>query len=169
MKHGVRWPHLLASGGGVFVVVYIVLRLLTTRGHAMPHNGWIAVVVLLILAALMVAAGWPIRTYLLGRAVVIPDPQRARRTVVAAQASALAGAALIGWYLAQAAVHVRTLDLPRSKDGFILCLVLAASAAALMVAGLVVQHWCRIDHKSDDDDDPSRRGGGGAEGAAATH
>lgn len=162
MKHGVNWKHVTGTAIGVFTVVYVVLRLITSRGAGAPRNTWIGVAVLLVIAGLVLAAGWPIRRYLKGHVEVIPDPHRARRTVVAAQASALAGGAMTGWYLAQAAIHARSLDLTRSRDAFILALVLAASAVGMAIAGLIVQGWCTIDDS--DDDKPSGSGAAGQTG-----
>lgn len=151
-----RIRHIVIVAALVFTLAYAALRLITAHGGAMPTNGWIAAVVLVVLAALVLAAGWPVRAYLKGQAVVIPDPQRARRALVAAQACALAGGAMAGWYLAQAGIHARSLDMQRSSSAFVLCLALTCFAAGLSAAGLVVQAWCRIDDHHDDDPDAER-------------
>src|SRR5699024_8884048 len=111
-----------------------------------------------IMIAMVLSGGWSIREYLHGRSMKVPTPQRARRTLVAGQACALAGAVAVGWYAAHAAVFARHLDIPSSRGNFWLSVLLVAGAVGLAAAGLVAQAWCRIPH--DHDDDEHRHGGG---------
>ncbi len=163
-QDGVTWRQSASVGGLVFVIAYGALRLWSSRGHTMPHNSWLALAVMVIMIVMVLLAGWDIREYLRGRGSRVPTPQRARRTLVAGQACALAGAVVVGWYAAHAAVFARRLDVPSGRAGFWLSLVLAAGAVALVVAGFVVQTWCRIP-EDDEDGHGGAGGGGGAIGA----
>ncbi len=152
----VSWKHSAWLAGIVFIVAYGALRLWSSRGHEMPHNSWFAFAVMLVMIVMVLVGGWNIREYLRGRSTRVPSPQRARRTLVAGQACALAGAVAVGWYAAHAAVFARHLDIPSDRGDFWLSLLLVAGAVGLAAAGLIAQSWCRIPH--DDDDD--HRGGG---------
>lgn len=158
-QDGVTWKQSACVGGIAFLLAYGALRLWSSRGHAMPHNSWLALAVMVIMIVMVLLGGWDIREYLRGRNSRVPTPQRARRTLVAGQACALAGAIVVGWYAAHAAVFARYLDVPSGRGGFWLSLLLTAGAVGLVVAGFVVQSWCRI--PEDDEDDPRRRGNGG--------
>ena len=100
----------------------------------------------------MLAMCWQIRRYVRGTATVRPSPQRGRGTLVGAQAAALGGAALLGWYAANALVHLRDTDVASVRAQLVWALVHAAAALALSVAGYVGQAWCRIPPGDDDDD-----------------
>ena len=70
------------------------------------------------------------------------DPLLAARIAVLAKASAYAGGALTGWYLAQAVVVLPDLVGDR-RARFVVSLLSALAAAVLAAAGLVAQRWCR--------------------------
>ena len=163
MNRPVGWRPALLTGLVVLTVTYVVLRLVASRGGGMPVNSWWALVVLAMVAGLLIGAGLRIRTYLAGRAQRPLDPDFARRTVVAAQAATLGGAALTGWYLAQAGVHARQLDYARSRDALVLTVLLGLGSLGLGVVGRLVQSWCRIDGESGDE-----RPGDGQAGTAQT-
>lgn len=122
----------------------------------LPVVPWISVVPLLLLAVLVLYSGWQIRGYTKGKAATMPTPQRARGSLVAAQAAALGGATLVGLYLSYIALHLANVDVP-SVQMLILRAGLAALAAlAVSVSGFVAQEWCRVP-PDDDDDDPRLR------------
>lgn len=157
---GVR-PNLLAL---VVLVAgalgYGVLRLVVAGGTGLPVVGWMSPVVLIFLSGAILAAGLPIKRLQEGR----PGPRpvgmlRAARTVVLAQASALTGAAVVGWYAAQGAVLLGDADIPTVRDRLWPVIATVLAGLLLSIAGLVVQRWCRID-----DSDHHRHGpsGGGS-------
>src|SRR5699024_11158697 len=86
------------------------------------------------------------------------SPERARGTLVAAQAAALGGGALLGWYLAIALLQLSNADVASVRSMVIRAAVSAAVALLLALAGLVGQHWCRLPpgENDDEDDDPPR-------------
>lgn len=154
----VRWAVIVF--GVVLLVGYFALRWWTGHGNSMPVNSWITVVVLLMIAGALLVAGWEIRRYLKGSAGLPPSPQRARATLVAAQASCLAGAVFTGWYVAHVLVDVRRVAQGADSAHLILALASAIACAAVTVSGFVVQAWCRIppedeNGKRDDDGYPA--------------
>lgn len=85
----------------------------------------------------------------------MPAPQVARRTLVAAQASALVGGVLAGWYAGHAAAALHNLDSDRLRGIAIVAAASALASVGLAIIGFVVQQWCRID---EDDDDKKPKG-----------
>ena len=69
-----------------------------------------------------------------------------------AQAAALGGAALLGWYLANALVHAPVADVPSQRVQLVWGLVHAVAALVLSVSGYVGQAWCRIPPTEHDDE-----------------
>lgn len=146
---------------GVLVVVgalsWVVLTLWVNGGRALPHTSWIGIVVMVLMALAVLAAAWDIRRYLRGRSRRMPSPQRGRRTLVAAQACALGGSAVLGWYLAQVVLLLPDTDVPSVRGHLWFVLGLIGASAVLWVAGLRAQAWCRIpDPRRHDDDDDDR-------------
>src|SRR5664279_6069467 len=90
---------------------YLVLRIWTQQGGALPPAPWGALVVLVFMACGVFFAGLPVRRFLRGQAKKPLNPVRAMRTVVLAQASALTGAVVTGWYLAQVLVLLPNFDI----------------------------------------------------------
>ena len=119
-------------------------------GSLVPQPPVIAMVLLVVMAAFVAGAAWPVRRYLHGSLQRL-DPIRAARTVVLAQAAALTGAAAAGWYAGQLAVAVGGRGL-QANQARLLPLSLAVLAAVLLAAaGLLAQRWCRIEPPRDDD------------------
>ena len=145
-----------ATGGIVAVLTgmasWLLLQLVRGLGGEYPVISWLGLVPLLAVAVLVLAMCWQIRRYVRGTATVRPSPQRGRGTLVGAQAAALGGAALLGWYAANALVHLRDTDVASVRAQLVWALVHAAAALALSVAGYVGQAWCRIPPGDDDDD-----------------
>lgn len=131
---------------------WVLLQVLRALGADYPVISWIGLVPLLAVTVLVLVLSWQIRRYVQGRATVRPSPQRGRGTLVGAQAAALGGAALLGWYLANALVHLPTVDVPSHRVQLVWGLVHAGAALLLSVAGYVGQHWCRVPPGNDDDD-----------------
>lgn len=152
------WKHALGVAGVVFLIGYGVLQFWSDRGHSLPQNSWIAVGVVVLMAVLMLYTGNEIRVYLRGESARPPSPQRARGTVVAAQACVLGGAVFTGWYAGTAAVQAGRLQTSTGPAGLTVAIVLTVACVGLVGSGLIVQWWCKL---PDDDDDPTRKGPGG--------
>ena len=144
-------------GTGVVVAVlsgmgsWLLLQVLRSLGADYPVISWLGLVPLVAVTLLVLVMSWQIRRYAQGRTKVRPSPQRGRGTVVGAQAAALGGAALLGWYAANALVHLPNADVPSVRVQLVWGIVHAVAALALSVTGYVGQAWCRV--PPDDDDD----------------
>lgn len=134
-------PAVLA-GALALGVSWLGLRWWSETGHALPPVALLTLVPLLgVLVAELVAA-WQVRT--MRRGPVEPARAlRAARVLVLAQACALTGAIVAGWYLGHAATLAPASTITGRRTQLVLALVLAAAGVALSVAGYVAQAWCR--------------------------
>jgi len=164
---GVTVRLVLLVGLSVTALGYLGLRIWTGQGAVLPEASWGAVVVLVFMASGVFFAGLPIRRFLRGRAKKPLNPMRAMRTLVLAQAAALTGPLVAGWYLAQALVLLPDYDIPSGPSKLVRLAALAAGGILMAVAGLAVQAMCRIDKddkgdrgdRGEDDDHRGDRGG----------
>lgn len=151
LTHGLRLSTTLLVTLAVTVLSWGVGRWWVSGGHAALQVGWLAGVLLIGMALVVVVTGsrmWRMRR---GRTHV--EPVVAARLLVLAQASALTGAVMGGFYLGQTLVLLPDLDFA-GRDGLALRLGIAALGGLLMAgSGLLVQSWCRI---GDDDEDRDR-------------
>lgn len=151
-------------GTGVIVAVlsamacWLLLQVMRSLGGDYPVITWMGLVPLVALAVLVLVMCWQIRRYVRGKGTLRPSPQRGRGTLVGAQAAALGGAALLGWYVANALVHLPNADVPSQQVHLTWALVHAGAALVLSIAGFVGQAWCRIPPGDDDDDDSAPEG-----------
>ena len=112
MRHReIRVPTLALIAALAAVVSFMVFELVTRSGSLVPRPPVLAGVLLVVMGGLLLWLARPVRRYLQGRATTSLDPLRAARTVVLAQAGALTGAAVSGWYAGQLAVVLTGLDL----------------------------------------------------------
>lgn len=142
---------ILAAG-----VSYLGLRVWVDLGHSLPVASWGGAVLLVFMAIGIYFAGLPVRRFVQGRARKELSPMRAMRTLVLAQAAALTGAAVFGWYAAHVLVLLPDLDVDTARRAAVRALVLCAASILLVVAGLLAQRMCRFDDKD-------RQGAGGPE------
>ena len=142
---GLRWAQLVATALVVGAVSWIGWRIYLNTGALLGPASWVSSVLLLIMAVLVVGAGLPVRRFLRGEATRPLSPIRAARTLVLAQAAALTGAGVLGWYAAQAAHALAELSLPGYRELLWRLLALCGSAAVLAVAGMLTQRMCRVD------------------------
>lgn len=150
MNSGVQLRHVVLAAAVTFVLAYGTLRFWSGQGNAVPEVNWFTIGVIALIAGLVLGGGWQIRSYRQHTARRMPPPQVARRTLVAAQASALVGGVLTGWYGGHAAVCLHNLDSDRLREIAVISAVTALASIGLAAAGLVVQQWCRIDEDDDD-------------------
>lgn len=132
---------------------WLLLQVGRSFGARYPEISWLGLVPILAVAVLVLVMSWQIRRYVRGGEGPRPSPQRGRGTVVGAQAAALGGAALLGWYVALALVHLPDADVPGVREQLLWASVHALASLGLSVAGFVAQHWCRIPPGDDDDGD----------------
>ncbi len=132
---------------------WLLLALVHGAGGSYPVISWLGLVPLLAVTVLVLVLCGQIRRYTRGAGRLRPTPQRARGTLVGAQAAALGGAALLGWYAANALVHLPNADVPSQRVQLVWGLVHAVVALALSVSGYVGQAWCRIPPTEHDDED----------------
>lgn len=125
-----------------------------STGAQVPAMPWLGLLPLGMAAVLVLVAGWRVRRYsrssLAGPAGRELTPQQARATLVAAQASALAGGMLLGWYLANAVHHLGNADVPSVQRMLLSALASAVAAGLLAAAGLAAQAMCRIPPEDED-------------------
>lgn len=131
---------------------YLMLRLWTDQGGTLPPASWGGLVVLAFMACGVFFAGLPVRRFLRGGATKPLNPMRAMRTLVLAQASALTGAVVTGWYVARVLVLLPTLDVPSHRSVAIRLAALAVGGVLMVVAGLLAQAMCRVDKDHRDPD-----------------
>ena len=158
---GVTIRLVLFLGLVVTAFAYLGFRIWTSQGHELPPASWAALIVLVFMACGVFFAGLPVRRFLRGWSKKTLNPIRAMRTVVLAQASALTGALVAGWYLAQILVVLPDGDVASVRSLMWRLAALAAGGVLMVVAGLVVQGMCRVDkdhrepesdHDRDNDD-----------------
>jgi hypothetical protein len=153
---GITVRLLLAVGAVVAGLGYIVLRLWVDAGHGLPGASLGSAVLLLFMALGIYFAGLPVRRFQRGDSSKLLSPLRATRTLVLAQAAALTGALVVGWYAAQALVLLPNLDVASVREDGLKVLALILAGLALCVAGLLVQAMCRIDGGEHEDEDEDR-------------
>lgn len=145
MRDGVRVPTLLLVGVLAGAGGYLIGLAITRDGSLLPRPPWLAGLLLVVTAGLVLWLARPVRRYLEGRATVPLDPIQAARTVVLAQAAALTGAAAAGWFLGQLGVLIGDLALVANQERVLPFVLLFLASLALAVAGMVAQQWCRIE------------------------
>lgn len=150
--HGVRAGTALLVALAVGGASWLLWQVTTGEGDLVPRPSWLAATLLVAMAAFVLGFAWPVRAYLGGRATRRLDPLRAARVVVLAQAATLTGAAAVGWYAGQLAVAAGGLSLVANQDRVWRLAVLVGACVVLALAGLLAQHWCRVDPRDDDDD-----------------
>lgn len=148
---GVSIRLVLLLGLATAALAYPGLRVWTGQGHGLPPTSWGAVAVLVFMAGGVFFAGLPIRRFLRGQAKKPLNPLRAMRTLVLAQAAALTGALVSGWYVAQVLVLFPDLDVDSVRAVALRLGALAGGGVLMAMAGLVAQSMCRLDRRDEDD------------------
>ena len=119
---------------------------------------WLGLLIFVALGLGLYLAGRPVKRLLAGTASHPVNPLYAARVLAMAQAAALAGAAILGWYLAQVVLVLPDRDIPSQQLRILQLGLLGLAAAGLSAVGLLVQRWCRIDdeHPPTGDDELER-------------
>ena len=110
--NGLRWAQLAGIALVVGLLSWLGWRLYLNGGHLLGPASWVSAVMLVAMAILVIGAGLPVRRFLRGEARKTLSPIRAARTLVLAQAAALTGSGVLGWYAAQVAHALGDVDLP---------------------------------------------------------
>ena len=142
---GVSIRLVLLLGLVVTGFAFLALRSWTERGGDVPEPSWGALMVLVFMACGVFFAGLPVRRFLRGKAKKSLNPMRAMRTLVLAQAAALTGALVSGWYLAQALVLLPDFDIDSRRTLLVRVAALTAGGVLMSVAGMLAQAMCRVD------------------------
>jgi len=132
---GLRLSHLAGVALVVGGLSWIGWRIYLDRGGLLPPSPWVSSVLLVVMAALVFTAGLPVRRFLKGRATKTLSPIRAARTLVLAQAAALTGAGVLGYYAAQVALVLPDLDIP--SYGVLIWRLGALCLGAILLAAAV--------------------------------
>lgn len=160
----IRLVLLFAAAAGAFS--YLVLRLWAGQGGAPPPASWGGLIVLVFMAVGVFSAGLPVRRFLRGQSTRSLNPIRAMRTLVLAQACALTGAVVTGWYTAQVLLLLPDLDVSSRQTLAVRLAALAAGGVLMVIAGLAVQAMCRVDkHDEDPNGSPERDDEEGPDGS----
>jgi hypothetical protein len=149
---GLRWSQLAAITLVIGLLSWLGWRLYLNAGHLLGPASWVSAVMLVAMAVLVIGAGLPVRRFLRGEARKTLSPIRAARTLVLAQAAALTGSGVLGWYAAQVAHTLADLDLPDYRDLLWRLLALCAASLVLATAGMLTQRMCRVDPPDRDRD-----------------
>ena len=142
----IRWPRLQVIGLVATVISGAIWLFVVRSGQLVASPSWLAGMLLLVMAALVLWFARPVRQHLRGSASSATTEQalRAARAVVLAQASALTGAAVTGWYLGQLLVVLSDLELIANHERAWWLGLQVLVALLLVAAGLVAQSWCRV-------------------------
>ena len=146
---GLRWSQLVALALVVGLLSWIGWRFYLNAGHLRAPASGVSSVLIVAMALLVIGAGLPVRRFLRGEARKTLSPIRAARTLVLAQAAALTGSAVLGWYAAQVAHALADVDLPGYRALLWRLLALTASSLVLAGAGMLTQRMCRVDPPND--------------------
>ncbi len=140
-----------------FALAWIALFAWRSSGREYPMLPWFGLVPMALYAVLVLYAAYKVRQYVRSTSAsmastFMPTPQQARGTLVAAQAGALGGAMLVGFYAANAVVHLSTLDVESVRAMFLRAVISLVAAAGVSAAGFVAQWMCRLPEDERDDD-----------------
>ncbi len=151
-RNGIRVQTLLLVAAVTTVLGVGVAVLVTRDGTLLQRPPWVAGILLVVMAALVLWLARPVRHHVRSGLRTSVDALRAARTVVLAQAAALTGAAAAGWYLGQVIDLTTDLSLVANQQRLVPFGLMVLVSLLLAVAGMVAQSWCRVD--TDDDDGP---------------
>lgn len=151
---GLRARVVLLVALATLVLGYLGQRWWAIRGGGMVSASPMSILLLAFMGGGVFASGLPIRRWQRDRSRPPVNPMRALRTLVLAQACAITGALVTGWYLAQVLVLAPDLDAASVRDRALVAAMVPVAGVGLCVIGLWVQSVCRIEPPDADDTDP---------------
>lgn len=128
-----------------------------TAGHYPWHvSPWVAQL-LVWLGVYLLLCGWAVRQMQRGKRTAVPMNQHiALRILLLAQASAILGALVVGYFGGQLIVMVSVLEIGARARTLWPSLIAVGCALVLVIASLITQHWCSI---RGDGEDPNATSG----------
>ncbi|MFD1714842.1 DUF3180 domain-containing protein [Amnibacterium flavum] len=135
------FPLVLAGAGAV--LAYLLEVGLVAAGQASFIPPYSLALSLAAIGAIELALGWPIRQTLRGTRLQRLDPFRAMRVVLLAKASILVGA-LLGGAALGALIHLVGRPVIASGNDIVQAVLSVAAAAFAIIAGIIVEQWCKI-------------------------
>jgi|GEM_PF-209678 len=148
------------------VLSWIGLSFWRRAGHSLPPVPWMVVVVMLVMAIALFAAGWPVGLVTReakdaaerrheGKDDAAPrrkrfvDPLRAARILILAKAATITGALLTGWY-GTTLLLLLTGPLVEARLAQVWPAAAATLAAIiLLVTGVIVEWFCQLPPSDD--------------------
>ncbi len=138
-----RVTTLLLVALATVAVGWAVIRVAENTGARTPAVPWVVDAAILVFAAVVFRLGWTVRAYQQGRRPSL-NAIRAARTFVLAKSTALAGALLAGWYLAQVLLVVGDLAIEAQRTKALAAGIAVVCAVLLAVIGMVVEAFCQL-------------------------
>lgn len=142
----------LALAGAGAVLAYLLEVGLVASGRPTLIPPFTLALSMAAIGAIDLALGWPIRQTLSGKRVGRLDPFRAMRVVLLAKATTLVGA-LVGGASLGITIHLVGRPVIASGDDITRALLALLASAFAVVAGIVVEQWCKIPPGDPDDID----------------
>lgn len=150
-RNGIRATTLVIIALITTILAWAGLRWWLSSGSALLDPGWLGLVVMVALMVALAIVGWPVKKVRDGTAEHHVSPLRAARALVMAQAGALTGSVLTGWYAGALLALLPDIDVDSVRSRAWLLIVHVILAVGLSVAGMVVQSWCRLLPRDDDE------------------
>lgn len=150
MAH-LTWKRLGLVGVISGLAGWLVARLALSRGGTPLAVPWTVEFVCVAAGVTALVMAWSVRQYKRGKRPELSG-LRAARTVVFAQASAFAGAAVAGAYGGYALALADTWQHAPRRETAITAILAAVAGLVLLVCGLIAEHWCKTDRHDDEDD-----------------
>ncbi|MEW1956383.1 DUF3180 domain-containing protein [Kineococcus sp. NPDC059986] len=151
---------LLALGFLAAVGAWSALQVWVSSGNSEPDLMWRTTVTIGLLVLAVLGVGWPVKQWVEGDKSRRIDALRAARTAALAKAASVAGALLVGVFLGWGVHYLPTLHIAARRSEAWVAVGDVVVSALLVVAGLVVERWCRVPPE-DDDQTGVRAGGAG--------
>lgn len=148
-----RWRVLVAVGTATFAVAAFVAWSGFRTGATPVRVPPTTLIVALLISVGVLYMGWAVRQLKRGKRRDV-SPQRALRTAQLAQACAYAGAMLAGAYGGYVMPLLPDWGHAPRREAAIAAGVVALGGLVMTAAGVIAEHWCRVDPMDDDADGP---------------
>ncbi|PRY16038.1 DUF3180 domain-containing protein [Kineococcus rhizosphaerae] len=144
-------PGLLTGLGFLAAVLaWSGLQVWVSSGHAEPDLMWRTTLTIGLLAVAVFGVGWPVKQWVDGDKARRIDALRAARTAALAKAASVAGALLVGVFLGWTVHYLPTLHIAARRSETVVAVADVVVSVLLLVAGLLVERWCRVPPDEDE-------------------
>ncbi|GAA0302417.1 hypothetical protein GCM10009528_19370 [Kineococcus aurantiacus] len=133
------------------VLAWSGLRIWVSGGHSEPDLMWRTTLTIGLLAVAVFGVGWPVKQWVDGDKSRRIDALRAARTAALAKAASVAGSMLVGVFAGWGVHYVPTLHIAARRSEGVVAAADVVVSVLLLVAGLLVERWCRVPADEDDD------------------